>query len=79
MNEEIKDLENPTAVDVAEALPRLQTLDPQTNAETKKRLLRLMRLIRRILQLTVLLLRLLTLLRELIRLILRSFQRSERS
>ena len=58
---------------------RLQTLDPQTNAEAKKRLLRLMRLIRRILQLTVLLLRLLTLLRELIRVILRSFQRSGRS
>ncbi|HBF15283.1 MAG TPA: hypothetical protein DDW30_06325 [Clostridiales bacterium] len=58
---------------------RLRTLDPQTDAETKRRLLRLTRLIRRLLRLVILLLRLLMLLRDLIRLILRSFQRSERS
>lgn len=58
---------------------RIRALNPQTDAETKKRLLRLSRLIRRILRIVVLLLRTLTLIRELLRLILRSFQRSERN
>lgn len=58
---------------------RIRALNPQTDSETKKRLLRLSRLIRRILRIVVLLLRTLTLIRELLRLILRSFQRSERN
>lgn len=58
---------------------RLRTLNPQTDARTKKRLLRLSRLIRRILRVVILLLRALTLIRELMRLILRIFQRSEQS
>ncbi len=58
---------------------RLRKLDPQTDAEARKRLLRLMRLIRRLLRLVILLLRVLVLLRDLIRLIMRSFQNSERS
>lgn len=59
-------------------LRRLRTLDPQTEAE-KKRLLRLIRLLRRILSMVILLLRALTLIRELIRLLLRNFQRSGRN
>lgn len=58
---------------------RLRTLDPQTETEKKKRLLRLIRLLRRLLSMVILLLRTLALIRELIRLFLRNFQRSERN